>query len=248
MWLLYISCNTSTPCVPEIFHLPKIRQPAADFEASRHTRAIKPMVPIFGAPCADYLNACKKLSHPHAGWKLYSFLGDCLFIFNLRTKEVKQGIVNYGEIAQKSQFFKSSKPYLLERAPEKCRIWEKETSHCYSNRCGGHTWLTLKRPFPSSPGPMYQNEVKCSAFMEMTFHSHANKTHFPKKGCAPSLILKVRVFETRKWPIVNDQCCTVELHYNGHLRDRRKWPLQRGFKQDSMYGFLVRRDEQMWPL
>ena len=73
----------------------------------------------------------------HAGWKLYSFLGDCLFIFNLRTKEVKKGIVNYGEIAQKSQFFKSSKPYLLERAPEKCRIWEKETSHCYSNRCGG---------------------------------------------------------------------------------------------------------------
>ena len=31
--------------------------------------------------------------------------------------------------------------------------------------------------------------------MEMIFHSHANKTHFHKKGCAPSLILKVRVFE-----------------------------------------------------
>ena len=26
------------------------------------------------------------------------------------------------------------------------------------------------RPFPSSPGPLYQNEVKCSAFdMEMLF-------------------------------------------------------------------------------
>ena len=36
--------------------------------------------------------------------------------------------------------------------------------------------------------------------MEMTFHAHANKTHFHKKGCAPSLILKVRVFGTRKWP------------------------------------------------
>ena len=33
-------------------------------------------------------------------------------------------------------------------------------------------------------------------------HSHANKTHFHKKGCAPSLILKVRVGGTRKWPIV----------------------------------------------
>ena len=38
--------------------------------------------------------------------------------------------------------------------------------------------------------------------MEILFHSHANKTHFHKKGCAPSLILKVRVFGTRKWPIV----------------------------------------------
>ena len=37
--------------------------------------------------------------------------------------------------------------------------------------------------------------------MEITFHSHANKTHFHKKGCALGLILKVRVFGTRKWPI-----------------------------------------------
>ena len=38
--------------------------------------------------------------------------------------------------------------------------------------------------------------------MEMIFHSHANKTHFHKKGCALDLILKVRVFGTRKRPIV----------------------------------------------
>ena len=37
--------------------------------------------------------------------------------------------------------------------------------------------------------------------MEMSFHSHAKKTHFHKKGCALDLILKVRVFGTRKWPI-----------------------------------------------
>ena len=37
--------------------------------------------------------------------------------------------------------------------------------------------------------------------MKMIFHSHANKTHFHKKGCAFGLILKVRVFGTRKWPI-----------------------------------------------
>ena len=59
------------------------------------------------------------------------------------------------------------------------------------------------RLFPSSPlGPLYQNEVGCSAFdMKMIFHSRANKTRFHKKGFALRLILEVRVFGTRKWPI-----------------------------------------------
>ena len=58
------------------------------------------------------------------------------------------------------------------------------------------------RPFPSSPGPLFQNEGRCSAFdMEIIFHSHANKTHFHKKSCAPNLIFKVRVFGTWNWPI-----------------------------------------------
>ena len=34
--------------------------------------------------------------------------------------------------------------------------------------------------------------------------SHANKTHFRNKGCVLGLILKVRVFGTRKWPIEAD--------------------------------------------
>ena len=37
----------------------------------------------------------------------------------------------------------------------------------------------------------------------MIFHSHANKTHFHKKGCSLSLILKVRVYGTRKWATVS---------------------------------------------
>ena len=37
--------------------------------------------------------------------------------------------------------------------------------------------------------------------MEMIFHSHANKTHFHKKGRALGLILKARVLGTRKWPV-----------------------------------------------
>ena len=63
-------------------------------------------------------------------------------------------------------------------------------------------FLRNNRPYPSSLGPLYQNEVKCSAFdMEMIFHSHVSKTHFHKKSCALGLILKLRVFGTRWWPI-----------------------------------------------
>ena len=68
------------------------------------------------------------------------------------------------------------------------------------------------RPFPSSSGPLYQNEVKCSAFdMETIFHSYANKTHFHKNGCALGLILKVRVFGTRKWSIEPTTSCSSAL-------------------------------------
>ena len=34
----------------------------------------------------------------------------------------------------------------------------------------------------------------------------ANKTHFHNKGFALSLVLKVRVFGTRKWPILKSRC------------------------------------------
>ena len=56
------------------------------------------------------------------------------------------------------------------------------------------------RQFPHSQGLCIKtNEVQYIAFdMEMSFHSHANKTHFYKKDCALGLILKVRVFGTHK--------------------------------------------------
>ena len=37
--------------------------------------------------------------------------------------------------------------------------------------------------------------------MKMIFNYDANETHFPNKGFALSLVLKVRFFATRKWPI-----------------------------------------------
>ena len=58
---------------------------------------------------------------------------------------------------------------------------------------------------PGSPGSVYQNEVKCSAFdMENDFSFHANKLiPFYKKGCALSLILKVRVLQLGKETVMN---------------------------------------------
>ena len=65
----------------------------------------------------------------------------------------------------------------------------------------GAALLTIGH-FQVLPGLCFKPRERCSAFdMEFIFRSHASKTHFHKKGCAPSFILKVRVFGTRKWPI-----------------------------------------------
>ena len=60
----------------------------------------------------------------------------------------------------------------------------------------------VNRPFPSSRKFHFQNEAKCETFVvEMSFNYDANKTHFHNKGFALSLVLKVKLFGTRKWPI-----------------------------------------------
>lgn len=52
------------------------------------------------------------------------------------------------------------------------------------------------------PKPQFQSEAKCKTFdMKTIFYSYANKSHFHKKCFALSLVLKVRAFETRKWPV-----------------------------------------------
>ena len=87
-------------------------------------------------------------------------------------------------------------------------------------------YLLGNEPFLSFPGPLYQNEVKCSAFdKEMIFDCHANETHFDKTGYELGLILKVRVFGTRKWPILNIRSIISYLlarfilyHYTNLLR------------------------------
>ena len=58
------------------------------------------------------------------------------------------------------------------------------------------------RPFPSSKKSHFQSEAKCEAIdMKMIFNYDANKNHFHNKGFALSLLLKVRFFGTRKWPV-----------------------------------------------
>ena len=67
------------------------------------------------------------------------------------------------------------------------------------------TTLSLKRPFPSYPKPLFQSEANCEAIdmkMISVFYSRANKTYFHDllpQGFTVSLVLKVRVFGTRKW-------------------------------------------------
>ena len=63
----------------------------------------------------------------------------------------------------------------------------------------------FNRPFPSSKKSHFQSEAKCEAIdMKMIFNYDANKTHFHNKGFALSLVLRVRFFGTRKWPIPCD--------------------------------------------
>ena len=62
--------------------------------------------------------------------------------------------------------------------------------------------MRLNRPFPSSKKFHFQNEAKCETFVvEMSFICIIIKTHFHNKGFALSLVLKVKLFGTRKWPI-----------------------------------------------
>lgn len=60
----------------------------------------------------------------------------------------------------------------------------------------------------------------------MIFHFHADKTHFRNKGCALGLILKVRVFGTRKWPIeadVSAKTSNSTLCLNARLNSKEKF-------------------------
>ena len=59
------------------------------------------------------------------------------------------------------------------------------------------------REFPRASASK-RGQVRSLQDLKMIFHSHANKTHFCRKARALGLILKVRVFGTRKWSITHN--------------------------------------------
>ena len=63
----------------------------------------------------------------------------------------------------------------------KCRLFAKSVRTTFAVRRLTLAW-DFNRPFPSSPGPLYQNEVKCSAFdMQMFFILMQTKLVFTRK-------------------------------------------------------------------
>ena len=64
--------------------------------------------------------------------------------------------------------------------------------------------MSQHRPFPSSKKSHFQNEAKCETFVvKMSFICIIIENHFHINGFALSLVLKVRFFGTRKWPIMS---------------------------------------------
>lgn len=60
----------------------------------------------------------------------------------------------------------------------------------------------VNRPFPSCAKPLFQSEANCETIdMKMFFYSRVNEAHFHNKGFAPNVVLKVRAFGSRKWPL-----------------------------------------------
>ena len=60
--------------------------------------------------------------------------------------------------------------------------------------------------------------------MKMSFNYDANKTYFHNKGFALSLVLKVRFFGTRKWPIqeVNVDALNILKGEANQLAEKKK--------------------------
>ena len=78
--------------------------------------------------------------------------------------------------------------------------------------------------FPSSKKSHFQNEAKCETFVvKMSFISMTIKNHFHINGFALNLALKVRLFGTRKWPIVKGVMISCKQVVNKFQGDHKSW-------------------------
>ena len=67
------------------------------------------------------------------------------------------------------------------------------------------TFLKTENQYATSEfqNPHFQNEARCATFLvKMSFICMRMKSDFHVKGWAPTLVLKQRPGETRKWPIL----------------------------------------------
>ena len=80
--------------------------------------------------------------------------------------------------------------------------------------------LPYLRVWMTAPPPLSEG-------LNPPLYSHANKTHFHMKGFALSLVMKVRVFRIRKWPIVHRKRREIWMVYQ-HCPQDFPWENGRG--------------------
>ena len=103
----------------------------------------------------------------------------------------------------------------------------------------------MNRPFQSSPGPLYQNEVKCSAFdMETIFHCRLNKNSFSQER----LCTWPHFESSGKWPIMIDDIslfflsgCSCALKLSSHILT---FKLQRTANEYAAKPWIYKRPDQ----
>ena len=116
-----------------------------------------------------------------------------------------------------------------------CFEWRDTENQQYFPRCTAGPNIVAIGHFRVPSGLCFKRRVGAQPLIwKSLFHPHANKTHFHKKGCAPRLILKVRVFGTRKWLI--GRCC---IRFNSTANKDKTTPNIVGLARSLGQNWLV---------
>ena len=119
------------------------------------------------------------------------------------------------KIWKKNQLFFSS-DFRTNVGGSKPGLWQIKARFPSVNSNPCSEFFSFNRPFPSSKKFHFQNEAKCETFVvEMSVICIIIKTRFHNKGFALSLVLKVKLFGTRKWPIHYSLSVKRSMRANG---------------------------------